>query len=138
MEKMLLGKCQKCEIVIYNIDLTESELKEFAADGLCSKCQKKKTLKEFDIDYFIQKFSKIPADQWTKASYKDKKGHYDALGHCGETDSKNPTTESLALEDIFQKADLRVSLVNDGECDKYKQATPKDRILTALNDIRGM
>lgn len=100
----------------------------------------------YDVNYFIKKFEAIPEDLWITGLYysRDRSG-FCALGHCGVTEIDR-TEEADALESLFisnlrdiQKVHIKVRLVasiNDGLIDKYKQPTPKKRILAALYDIK--
>ena len=133
-EHILIGRCTKCESFVGSIDFNDKKsMKIFAKKGLCQNCQD--GVVKFGIDFFIHKFKDILDSKWTTRAYK-KNGGLCALGHCGEFDSNDPTPQSIALEKIFEEYDLDVSLVNDGECLLYLQKTPKERILSALNDIR--
>lgn len=136
-DRFLLGRCVSCELFVYNDEFKDKkQLEKFGKVGLCLKCQDDKSRK-YTVLYYIEKFSAIPDEQWTESEYNDGE-KYCALGHCGEIDSDSRTDESAALDEIFNKYDLRVSLVNDGKCAKYNQDTPKARILAALIDIRNM
>lgn len=135
MTKMLLGRCVACNEFVYDSNFkNDQQLDVFAKKGLCHNCQE---TDKYDANYFIQKFSLISEDQWTESGYMDGERRC-ALGHCGEEDSNDPTTESEKLDSLFSKYDLRVSLVNDGMCSRYNQESPKARILAALHDIKAM
>lgn len=101
----------------------------------------------FTKQYFIDKFTAIPDERWTTNSL-EYKGACCALGHCGVRDWI-PTDESRALIALFTTLNLRyneddhmlteepVWRVNDTNVrGRYPQATPKARILAALNDIK--
>ena len=133
-EKVLIGRCTKCESFVSSDDFRDKETMEvFAKKGLCQDCQD--GIIKFGIDWFIHKFEEIPEEKWTEGAYQ-KGGALCALGFCGELSSKEPTIESISLEKLFEEYQLRVSLVNDGECPLYQQDTPKKRIVSALLDIR--
>lgn len=134
-EHILIGRCISCNDFVFSDDFdNEQVLEKFGEGGLCLACQKGI---KFGVNYFINKFENILDDKWTISTYKDKEDRCCALGHCGEFNSKLPTKESIALDKIFQKScGLRVSLVNDGECPKYLQKSPRQRILAALYDIK--
>ena len=93
----------------------------------------------YDVDYFITKFTNIPEDMWLKAHL----GHtrHCALGHCGVTSDPTEgylmTEESNALIVLFG-GDLTsnnpcqvVYKVNDGSNDH-----PKRNILKKLKEIK--
>ena len=102
----------------------------------------------FTTDYFIEKFSAIPDNQWVTGSFR-KDGQRCALGHCGVTSTLRLTPEAKALCSLFEeyfktrrypsqidlmiKGASRVMLVNDIE---QPHTTPKGRILKVLGDIR--
>jgi hypothetical protein len=96
---------------------------------------------EYTVDYFLNKFSSIAPDEWYVGDFSNVEGNkFCALGHCGCDGSKLPFTEegeqlSLILCAIQPSTD-RVARINDGLSHKYKQATPKERILAALNDVK--
>jgi|ERR1700690_2341401 len=98
----------------------------------------------YDADYFISKFSAIPENKYFVGEYAHPNiDSFCALGHCGEhygnkkfnCDSVK-TAESSALRSLFAVHSINVALLNDGMEDKYKQPTPKQRILAALYDIK--
>lgn len=94
---------------------------------------------KYDIEYFYNKFEKIPSYKWTTRAFFRDNGSKCALGHCGHTPkvfigvsgiSKGGSTEeSRALMHIIRK----VLFINDG-IDYYKElgSTPKQRILNYL------
>lgn len=100
----------------------------------------------YTVDYFISKFSAIPDNLWNAGEMIDKHGRHCAYGHCGVTDGDivNDTMneEGKALSDLFYKNGLIPHLsvigVNDGNDKRYKQPTPKQRILAALYDIKKL
>jgi len=86
----------------------------------------------YDVDYFLTKFSAIPDEQWCVGEFAWD-GMKCALGHCGEVVPFATTAESQALRWLF---DVSVIAVNDGKDPRYKQPTPKARILAALRDLQ--
>ncbi len=96
---------------------------------------------KYTVEYFIKKFSKIPDSKWNVGdfiSYDGKKKC--ALGWCGmkNVDPKESlfgkeTKESTELENLLNNY---VADINDGRNPKYKQETPKARILAALKDVQ--
>lgn len=94
---------------------------------------------QFTVDYFLKKFSAIPEEFWTGNGNYFEGNKRCAFGHCERlTDHWNE--ESTALNKLFRLLPFRavVICINDGEDDKYKQPTPKQRILAALRDIKKM
>lgn len=94
----------------------------------------------FTADYFIEKFTAISEEDWCVGLYTDQTGSHCALGHCGvrnEYGNTEGTTEGTALWQLFQDAKLSVSDVNDGWSRHFKQPTPKQRIIAALNQIKS-
>lgn len=93
---------------------------------------------EYTIDYFIEKFNKIPAELWTTYKFESD-GKCCALGLCGarfDSDIQQIayTPEALALFQIFVDAKLPLVMkVNDCIFDReFTQRHPKFRILHAL------
>lgn len=72
---------------------------------------------KYTVDYFINKFSRIPTNKWTTGDYK-KHGRYCALGHAGCRGGDYggvETPESNALYYMFKKCDYEVDEVNGGK-----------------------
>jgi len=94
----------------------------------------------YDVQFFIDKFSKIPDNDWGIKSYVDEFNKKCALGHCGISVSLFQTNapEASAVHSIFMESGLNILTINDGEALRYQQPTPKARILAALNDIKAM
>jgi len=105
----------------------------------------------FTVDYFIKKFTAIPENSWLVSLLTDYKGSCCALGHCGMTDSEEPTEEAIALANVLSPLNLRnmqpgivniawfyVYPINDGHVSQYKQSTAKERILAALYDVKAL
>lgn len=118
----------------------------------------------YNTEYFIKKFSAIPEERWIIGLFNDDQGRSCANGHCGvvgkihfdETPSKTNrltlTLESIALQKVFSILKIALSFredkvegdeysckaanINNGNCKKYPQATPKQRILAALRDVK--
>lgn len=108
---------------------------------------------QYDVDYFIDKFSKIPEDKWCVSMRFRSDGKSCAFGHCnlqpnemvGEGDNvkfTNKEAASLAslIDMVAHKSNPynTVYYVNDGLTHKYQQSTPKIRILAALYDVKKM
>lgn len=86
----------------------------------------KQTAKEF-YDFY----NTIPEEMWCTLTFKNEIGQCCAYGHVGCTLGRN-TMESNNLAHIL---DYGVSYINDGFNPRYKQPTPKARILAALLDV---
>ncbi len=92
---------------------------------------------KFTVDYFIKKFSRIPARLWTTKEFERGKKHC-ALGHCG-ADYRTSTDMGCALVKHFKETFGTWSSlisVNDGNHIQFQQRTPKARILAALKWIK--
>jgi len=112
----------------------------------------------YDVDYFINKFSNIPEEEWCIGSYvsplKDK---FCAFGHCG-CGSRNPKqhnkAEIKALQELSAFFDFRSNFANINDNNEYlykklnkkyselltqleKCNGPKERVLCALNYIKS-
>lgn len=85
---------------------------------------------KYSIDYFINKFTKIPAEMWIIGKVNDDKGRCCALGFCNEMGEMDP------LVDLFKEKDLKVPWVNDGKDIRFNQKSPKTRIIAALKWIK--
>ena len=87
---------------------------------------------KYTINYFIEKFEKIPDNMWATDWYEDGERKC-ALGWCGATEKDgipSYTEESMALANIFGVG--MISKINDGYEPFLNQETPKSRILAAL------
>lgn len=93
---------------------------------------------KYDVDYFIEKFEAIPEDKWITGNFIDWKGRCCALGHCGVVDSSF-SEEASALNFIVRSA-LYTNIVdvNDGYNFKYRQPTPKQRVLAVLRKVKRL
>lgn len=100
----------------------------------------------YDINYFIDKFSKIPNRMWTVGSdgWKGIEGKYCADGYCG-SNGGHQTEESkalaLLLHPLLNDCPLIdvVWKINDGNYEPYHWSNypePKERILAALYDLK--
>lgn len=98
----------------------------------------------YTVDYFIRKFEAIPEGKWCTLFLTRGIDRHCALGHCGTTESPTSadyhyTDEGQALVDIFyDHMAIGPLTINDDGGEKYKQPTPKQRILAALYDIKKM
>lgn len=105
-----------------------------------------------DVDYFINKFEKIPESKWSGMDW-EVDGARCVNGHCGvgRDNYAKGTPESIALNKLFDKIAVttigrnnyssfywwKTVSVNDGNTKEYQQPTPKQRILAALYDIKN-
>jgi hypothetical protein len=97
-------------------------------------------MEQYTVDYFIQKFEAIPEHKWYIGGHVDPNDETRccAYGHCGERRHKSITLESQALFELFFQFGLHdVSEINDRRECGYNQTTPKQRILSALYDIKN-
>ena len=94
--------------------------------------------KEYNVDYFIEKFEAIPEDEWTKCKFKIG-NKCCALGHCGAEKFSDIPKKKMAkdLENLFIKyLKQRVYKINDSGYKTF--ITAKDSVLAALKDIKQM
>ena len=97
---------------------------------------------KYDIDYFIAKFSAIPEEKWCTGKFMNDTGQCCALGFClpgykgtAELDEEN-NTEFLSIQTIFGKIKYKdITDINDRRSVGFKQPTPKQRVLAALEFI---
>ncbi len=117
--------------------------------------------KNYDVNYFIKKFEAIPEDKWCTGAcnkiiktVKRKKvllifnkeeintiDTYCAIGHCGARNGKSITSNKevyalLHLKNHLSIGCFPVTEINDRYYPQYKQATPKQRVLAALYDVK--
>jgi hypothetical protein len=107
---------------------------------------------EYNVDYFIGKFSAIPEGRWTTGDFK-KGNRFCANGHCGITADNylNPNEEAKALAELFKLTSIKrkvseydsdifnyTVVINDGLVFEYNQNHPKQRILAALQDVKKL
>lgn len=91
----------------------------------------------YNVDYFINKFQAIPEEKWISGAFINAKGNCCALGHCGARGNGNKNNEELnALLIISASAHSCMDTINDGQCNSYRQETPKKRVLAFLMDIK--
>lgn len=123
---------------------------------------------QFTVDYFINKFEAIPEDKWLTNSQGEIEAQGElphcAIGWCknenglyGNSRADKNTSkyaftafsaEASALEELFHQHGIKsrwdvrngwnIADVNNGDHPRYKQPTPKQRILAALQDIKAM
>lgn len=105
---------------------------------------------KYTVDYFIDKFSTIPDNQFTLGEYVSKNGTKCALGHCGFTNNDDTAVEGRQLNNLMTRAfGIGAANISDGAKNIYyfnpsrsynaKElgSTPKKRILTALELIKA-
>lgn len=108
----------------------------------------------FTVDYFINKFQEIPIQIWCKRYLTDDAGAHCAAGHCGSVSSCSLNDETTSLANIIKNHPfnkLRNNItdyaaiynINDGNLTSWADygslgVTPKQRILTALHDIKKL
>lgn len=96
---------------------------------------------KYDVDYFINKLKDIPENKWNTGAYRKRGDHSKrcALGHCGAGHYKdtNDSTRNTAMM-LLDLSDMNFIAINDGRDKGYQQPTPKQRILAALYDIKGV
>ncbi len=108
---------------------------------------------KFTVDFFINKFSAIPEEKWCTGVQTSRDNKHCALGHCLPQSVKNLmysdydavdsddtinaayTQEGKALINIFLTGG-ELTRINNGYDLRYWQPTPKQRILSALYDIK--
>lgn len=106
---------------------------------------------DFTVDYFIKKIEAIPEDKWCEGVlYKDNKCC--ASGHCGlkkeevnddgqliSTDNNEFLSLARLLISVTKHYDLYEAVwnLNDGFVSKYDQNHPKQRVLSALYNIKN-
>lgn len=96
---------------------------------------------KYNVDYFIKKFNAIPSKNWGTKQYK-KGNRFCAMGHCGVfSDGWRPVynDEALELSTLFMThIGTTVQYVNDNRNKNYRQSKIKDRVLSALYDIKEL
>jgi len=108
----------------------------------------------YNLDYFIDKFEKIPEEMWCIGT-PERDGKRCAAGFCGfvfGTGERGASAELLSLHFLLSTLKLTtpdstrsysipffntVTMINDGYIFEYPQPTPKQRILAALYDLKA-
>lgn len=88
----------------------------------------------YDVNWFIDKFEKIPEELWCIGVFYDGKKRC-AAGHCGFVTTQE-TLEFSYLRWLFGSSST-IFEINDGQNINYQQPTPKQRILAALRDVKA-
>lgn len=93
----------------------------------------------YSVDYFIKKFSAIPDELWCVRGFNGPGGSHCAAGHCGMDGSCGGwlRPEAIGIRELFDDLGTDIAYVNDGGDERYKQPTPKARILAALYAIKA-
>lgn len=96
----------------------------------------------YTVDYFIDKFEKIPEDRWCVGTFLDDDGRCCVNGHLGTRYNPDNDIEVLkemaAFSRLFRLFGIGTAVwVNDRKSVQYPQSTPKQRILAALRDIKA-
>lgn len=110
--------------------------------------EKKNTTPIYDVNYFISKFEKIPEEMWCTNS-RNQGEQRCAYGWCYNSHKEAKESEWPDYPASLQEASLTNILsqlgkgvmaggINNGIEKQYQQPTPKQRILAALYDIRGI
>lgn len=92
-----------------------------------------------EIKYFINFFEAIPDQEWCTYSLSNYNGQRCALGHTMQSCATTPDTEGIC--GLFGDRTIRgkgwetVAGINNGNDKRYRQPTPKQRILAALYDL---
>lgn len=110
----------------------------------------------YNVDYFINKFEAIPESHFTTHLFENQDGQKCVVAHCGVFHLHTVTPEGIALKQVFDSLPItgkrigtlivhqhltfpyKASCINDGLTKEYRQATPKQRVLAALHDIKAM
>lgn len=99
-------------------------------------------MSKYTVDYFLTKFTAIPEDKWCQNEYKNAAGQHCAFGLCGASNTIfGPASfpeEAKALDAMFNRhLGVSVPNLNDGHIMRFTQATPKQRILAGLKEIKN-
>lgn len=118
----------------------QEKLRRSVLTKVTSIISKKIKTMQYTLDYFIDKFSKIPDEKWITGDWWDGVGCC-AGGHCGARTSSTDVDEFNALGrfiyDVYGYS-TGVPDINDGKDTRYQQPTPKQRILAVLHDIKKL
>jgi hypothetical protein len=92
---------------------------------------------KFTVDYFIDKFERLPDSEWCTGTLYNGRGQKCAVGHCPYSDEYK-FEEREALWTLFKAILVMPAQVNDAHSPKYQQPSPKARVLAALRDIKSL
>lgn len=98
-------------------------------------------MKKYDVNYFIKKFSKIPESKWCVRERVNRNGQRCAHGLCYD-DNDYYMYPSNSVEESLQKLASKfgytgIGPINNGTDKRYKQKTPKKRVIAALMDLKN-
>ncbi len=110
---------------------------------------------EYTVDYFINFFEDVPEHCWCINTFTDHFGRSCANGLLGCSGGLMPfaktaasiaitpliamlplTYKGLHVEDVTYGYSNKLAKINNGNVDQYQQATPKQRVLAALRDVK--
>lgn len=95
---------------------------------------------EYNVDFFIEKFQAIPELRWWTGQYISNDGYAKcAMGHCGcvsgfDAEFNKEVSSLILLFGGF--LGFNIHSINDGDNRAFPEATPKQRILSALHKIK--
>ncbi len=96
-------------------------------------------VKNYDLDYFIQKFEAIPEEQWCQILCTNSDDQHCALGHCG---AKTIYDDAVPEASALKKLVLRLSptqapiwRANDTPR-RFAATTPRNGVLNYLKAIK--
>lgn len=93
---------------------------------------------KYTVDYFIKKFRAIPEEKWITHDFNGPHDSHCSLGFCGFGHDKE-TPEGNELLNLFDNQYLDLVDLNDGNLGNVIFGdTPKERILTALENIKHL
>lgn len=98
--------------------------------------------RKYDIDFFIAKFTAIPASKWTIGVLEDDQGRKCALGHCGARMPNQVIGYGADFRHTAQSKALRriIPLVecfnDDANNSTGTGKTPRTRVLNVLREIK--
>lgn len=88
------------------------------------------------VNDFINFFEPIPEDKWCIYQLENNAGQRCAMGHVLGGGLHLLNDESRKLTHRLFKISNNIININNGSDPLYQQETPKQRVLTALYDIR--
>lgn len=103
----------------------------------------------YNVDYYIKKFEAISEDLWCVWTQFDDQGRSCAFGHCNGRRAYIDDPEYKGLQDLSLRISHHLLLtgqqqahviadINNGEIKEYQQATPKQRVLAVLYDLKKL
>ena len=89
-----------------------------------------------DYNYFINKFTAIPEEDWAQGDYVDRAGRCCALGHCGVRND-NEFQARLIEAHTLQSIAPAIVEVNDDTLDNDGYGdSPKSRVIAYLKELQ--